>query len=379
MSSSCYQNATNGSKSDLDTPCLVMDLDMLERNLTKMQTTVDKARKQLRPHAKTHKCSQLARKQIEGGAIGICVAKVAEAEALVQAGLHQILVTGPLATPHKAQRLARLQEVAGSLLAVVDHQDGARLLNAACLEANVIMPVLIDIDIGLHRTGIAPCDATALGHLIVSLPALTLSGIQAYAGHVQHMKPFQTRRSASLECLQKAVPVFQALQALTPSCRIFSASGTGSYNIDIELPEVTELQAGSYVCMDADYASIGSAEEATDTFQDFEPAMRVLTTVVSGPHDHVVTVDAGLKALYRDSGMPRLLGEDANKYHYDWFGDEYGKITSHIGEPLPPIGTVLDIMASHCDPTVNLYNHVYLTRGQQVVDCWPIDLRGCSQ
>ena len=353
-------------------------MDLLERNLGKMQDVVGGAGKALRPHAKTHKCSALARRQIELGAIGVCVAKVSEAEALVKAGITEILITGPVATPLKIARLVCLLDVAPSLMTVVDGREAAELLDMALREKGLSMDVLLDVDIGLHRTGVRPVDAPALADDILSRPALRLRGIQAYAGQIQQVHSFAERKAASHKCLQEAVPLFRDLRAAVNTCTIFSASGTGTFDIDLDVPEVTELQVGSYAVMDAEYLAVGSAEDPT-RFAPFGPALRLLTTVVSGNQPGFVTVDAGLKALYKDGAVPQVIGAAMSGLVYDWFGDEYGKITRPGSVDLPAIGTVLELVVSHCDPTVNLFDRYYLTRGAEVVGVWPIDLRGCSQ
>ena len=365
-------------KFDLDTPCLVLDLDVLEKNLEKMQAAVNHAGKHLRPHAKTHKCSSLARVQIEAGAIGVCAAKVSEAEALAKAGIGGILITGPVATPAKIKRLVEILAEAPSLMVVVDHQDSVTLLDAALCARNLSMDVLLDVDVGLHRTGVSPAGALELADTILSCKGLRLRGIQAYAGQVQHIRSYDARKTASRTCLQEAVPLFRELQANVETCTILSASGTGTFDIDLVVPELTELQAGSYACMDAEYLGIGCAENDTQ-FTSFGPALRLLTTVVSANQNGFVTVDAGLKSLYRDGGVPQVIGSDYPGIEYDWFGDEYGKLACPANVELPPIGTVLELTTSHCDPTINLFDCFYLTRGDKVVGVWPIDLRGCSQ
>ena len=371
-------NTSVRHKWDLDTPCLVLDLDVLEKNLQKMQAVARRADKNLRPHAKTHKCSALARMQIAAGAIGVCVAKVSEAEALVKAGVEGILVTGPVATPKKIKRLVEMLPATPSLMTVVDHRVGIALLDAALRERGLSMDILIDVDIGLHRTGIRPADALELAEDILSRPALCLRGIQAYAGQVQHIRSYDARKTSSHKCLQKAVIVFRELKAVVKTCAIFSSSGTGTFDIDLTVPDVTELQVGSYACMDTEYLGIGSAEDSTH-FTPFEPALRLLTTVVSRNQEGFVTVDAGLKSLYKDGGVPQVLGSEYSGMTYNWFGDEYGMISYPDNVKVPSLGTVLELVTSHCDPTVNLFDRYYLTKGTEVVDVWPIDLRGCSQ
>ena len=365
-------------KSDLDTPCLVMDLDVLEQNLQKMQSTADRAAKNLRPHAKTHKCSVLARKQIEAGAIGVCAAKVSEAEALARAGLDGILVTGPVPTPGKVGRLLEILAKTPSMMVVVDHRNSVDLLDAALGERGLSMDVLLDVDVGLNRSGVQPAEAEGLANHILTSKNLRLKGIQAYAGQVQHIHGYDDRKRASHKCLQEAVPVFHKLQAASETCTIFSASGTGTFDIDLTVPEVTEFQVGSYVCMDTQYLAIGSAEDP-ERFLSFGPALRLLTTVVSGNHEDFITVDAGLKSLYRDGGVPQVMGSGRSGMTYKWFGDEYGKVMCTGGAGVPPVGTVLELVTSHCDPTINLFDRFYLTKGNEVLGDWPIDLRGCSQ
>jgi D-serine deaminase-like pyridoxal phosphate-dependent protein len=365
-------------KSDLDTPCLVLDTEILERNLQRMQEAVGRAGKALRPHAKTHKCSALARRQIELGAIGVCAAKLSEAEALAKAGVEGILITGPAATPRKIARLVRLRAASPSLMVVVDHPGCVAELDGALRREGLTLDVLLDVDVGLHRTGVRPDAARELADRILSRPSLRLRGIQAYAGQVQHIRSYEERAAASLKSLQEAVPVFRALRAATEACTIFSSSGTGTYDIDLAVPEVTELQAGSYALMDAEYLAVGSAEDPT-RFGPFGPALRLLTTVVSANQDGFVTVDAGSKSLYKDGGIPLVLGAGRSGMTYAWFGDEFGKVSYPNDVRPPAVGTVLELVVSHCDPTINLFDRFILTKGDEVVGVWPIDLRGCSQ
>ncbi|MEW6186991.1 MAG: DSD1 family PLP-dependent enzyme [Thermodesulfobacteriota bacterium] len=366
------------TKSDLDTPCLILDLDILESNLLRMQTAVSQAGKNLRPHAKTHKCSSLARRQIETGAIGICAAKVSEAEALVKAGLRGILITGPVPTAAKIRRLLDLLALDPALMVVLDHREGIDRLEAALSERGLSMDVLVDVDVGLHRTGVIPSEAVGLAEYILTRKNLRLRGIQAYAGQVQHIPSFEERKIASHQSLQKAVPLFRELRGRREDCTIFSASGTGTFDIDLSVPEVTELQVGSYACMDVEYLDIGSIKNEKQ-FSAFGPALRLLTTVVSANQRGLVTVDAGLKSLYKDGGTPRIFGSEYSGMIYTWFGDEYGMVFSTEDRDLPRIGTVLELVTSHCDPTINLFDRFYLVRGNEVVEVWPIDLRGCSQ
>jgi D-serine deaminase-like pyridoxal phosphate-dependent protein len=340
-----------------------------------MQSRVKRAGKSLRPHAKTHKCTTLAKMQMANGAIGICAAKVSEAEVLVEAGISGVLITGPVATRQKADQLVALLERSAFLMTVVDHPEGIALLEGRLAEKGRKLDVLIDIDIGLHRTGVAPAGASALAARILESPHLRLRGIQAYAGHAQHIARFEDRKAASRQGLKQAAAVFRKLRERSPSCTIFSASGTGTAEIDLAVSELTEIQAGSYALMDTEYLAIESSDGSG--FADYHPALTLLTSVVSLSGRRQVTVDAGLKALYRDGGRPRVLGPDFAKLQYDWFGDEYGRLSApDRASLLPGLGGVVELVVSHCDPTVNLFDRFYITRRDKVVDVWPIDLRG---
>jgi len=366
-------------KFKLDTPCVVLDLDILEENLSRMQAGAAAAGKNLRPHAKSHKCSTLAQKQLEHGAIGICAAKVSEAEVLVSNGLQGILVTGPVATEKKAARLVKLLGTTSSLMTVVDHAESIELLDRLLAEVGLGMDVLVDIDVGLQRTGVPPAGALELADRVLASQHLRLKGIQAYAGQVQHIQRYDERKKASFECMSRAAEVFRQLQAKAASCTIFSGAGTGTCEIDLEIAALTELQVGSYPLMDAEYLAIESAKEPV-LAELFPPALTLLTTVVSASRGTHVTVDAGLKALYRDGGHPQVVTEKHRALRYDWFGDEYGRLS--VQEPtaaLPRLGEVVELVVSHCDPTVNQFDCYFVTRGSQVIDQWSIDLRGQSQ
>ena len=365
-------------KSELDTPCLTIDIDILEHNLANMQAAARAAGKNLRPHAKTHKCSLLAKKQIEAGAIGVCAAKVSEAEVLTDAGVQGILITGPVVTAQKIERLAAILKKDSTVMVVVDHPANARRLDEAMQGRRLSLDVLLDIDVGLGRTGVLPEAALELAGQITHFSHLRLKGIQAYAGFVQHIRSYPERKKASLACMQRAADLFCKLNEKERACTIFSGTGTGTYDIDIRIPELTELQVGSYAVMDAEYLNIAAKDDPV-RFSDFQPALTLLTTVVSVNNSEFVTVDAGLKSLYQHGGIPFVISAGFSDLRYEWFGDEYGKLKRADGGNLPQLGTVLELVTSHCDPTINQFDFFYITQGEKVIDRWPIDLRGKSQ
>ena len=248
------------NKFELETPCLVLDLDLLEDNLQTMQTLADSKGKKLRPHAKTHKCSILAKKQIEYGAIGICAAKVSEAEKLAASGIKGILITGPIATRYQIQTVIDILSVCPSLTVVVDNEESVKNLNDALYNKRLSIDVLLDIDAGLGRTGVKPSYAPKFAEYILSHKNLRLRGVQAYAGHIQHIVSFDERKNASYESFEQIIPIFNELKKEIEGFTIFSASGTGTIGIDSDIHEITEHQVGSYVCMDAEYLPVELSE-----------------------------------------------------------------------------------------------------------------------
>lgn len=370
--------APGTSKEELATPCLVIDLAAFDNNLRKMSQLVVAAGKNLRPHAKTHKCSTIAKRQLENGAVGMCAAKLSEAEGLVQQGITNVLITGPVVTKTKIERFVNLLDTAPALTLVLDNCDTATLLNHAAGERGVLAKVILDIDVGQQRTGVAPDKAVELGLRIAELPNLSLCGLQAYAGHAQHIMNYQERCRAGRDCLDLAAVTLHALRDHGVACEIFTGGGTGTLDTDLQHPDLTEVQCGSYTLMDVDYRQIGSAA-GPNSFTQFAPALTLLTTVISANRSDHVTVDAGLKSVYQDGPAPVVINPHSTGI-YSWFGDEYGKVSLGTQNGfLPRLGDVLEMIVSHCDPTVNLFDQFMVTQGDIVVDTWPIDLRGRSQ
>lgn len=367
-------------KYQLDTPCLVISKPALESNLELMRQHGANNHVSIRPHCKTHKCSKLARLQIEHGAIGVCVAKVSEAEVLVEQGIHNILITSPVVTKTKIAKLIACVKQSPSLIVVIDNEENAAQLNHAAQSINTTINVLVDLDSGIGRTGVALDNALALGEKIHRMEWLKLVGIQCYAGNLQHITSFDERRNQSLQIMQQASEMVKTFKAKGLPCPILTGTGTGTYNIDIEASEVTEIQPGSYTVMDVEYAAIESKGGAS-SFTTFKPAMTLLTTVISSNRKEHVTVDAGTKSIYVDAtNKPRIISH--NDLQYDWggFGDEHGKITSSNNGPLPINNDVIELIVPHCDPTINLYDKFYITdQNDRVIDVWEIDMRGKSQ
>jgi D-serine deaminase-like pyridoxal phosphate-dependent protein len=367
------------SKWKLDTPCLVVDLDVLETNIRTMADHAASFGKKLRPHAKTHKCSRMARMQMDARAVGICVAKVGEAEVLARSGIQEVLVTSPVVSDYKIKRLMDCLASAPELMVVVDNAANARQLNDAAKQRGRKLKVLVDLDPGMGRTGVNFQAGLTLGRWIRDLPDLRLMGVQCYAGHIQHVVSFAERSRLSQEWMKKAAEVFRQFQEAGLPAEIFTGTGTGTFEIDCLIPELTDMQVGSYTLMDAEYIHIGSSRDPSRLVQ-FPPALTLLTTVISSNHNQsFVTVDAGLKALYHHGGTPFVLNPAIPRLQYEWRGDEHGQISCLDSSRKLENGEVLEMVVSHVDPTVNLYDHFYCTRRGIVQEIWPIDMRGKCQ
>ncbi|KTD16777.1 DSD1 family PLP-dependent enzyme [Legionella jordanis] len=363
-------------KLELDTPCLVIDKDKLEYNLNRMRQHSLKHGINVRPHCKTHKSSKLAQLQLKYGAIGICAAKVSEAEVLIRNGVKGVLITSPVVTPYKIERLLHCIQQAPDSMVVVDSPQNVQDMEKAASAFKQIVPVLIDVDPGLGRTGVKAESALELGRRVQSSPWLKLIGIQCYAGNLQHIHDYEERKAKSSEAMLMASKLLRDFKKHNLTCHILTGTGTGTYDIDVEGTAVTEIQPGSYVVMDVEYAAIGSKEN-NQQFTTFKPALTLLTTVISSNRCEHVTVDAGTKAIYVDNKhRPKIISHQ--NLTYEWaFGDEHGKITS-TGQ-LPHCGEILELILPHCDPSINLHDKFFITSKDRVVDVWEIDMRGASQ
>ena len=364
-----------GGRAKLATPALVLDLDAFERNLARMAEHCRTAGLALRPHAKTHKSLAVAKAQIAAGAIGICCAKLGEAEAMAEGGIDSILITSPVVAAQGIARLMALDAKISDLMVVIDNPLNAEALAAAAAEAGRSLKVLVDLDIGLHRTGIRPgADALALAEQIAAAEHLELRCLQAYAGHLMHIHDFAERREKSLAGMKVLGEMRDALREKGLACDIVSGGGTGTFNIDPEARVLTELQGGSYIFMDKQYNDVALGNGATFPF---ETALSVQMSVVSANTKNLATTDAGFKSFATDADPPALLSGAPEGAGYFFFGDEQGGILLPDGARLE-IGSILTAMTPHCDPTVNLYDAYHVVRGDTLVDIWPIEARGCS-
>ncbi|HUE72093.1 MAG TPA: DSD1 family PLP-dependent enzyme [Pirellulaceae bacterium] len=363
------------TKANIPTPALVVDLDAFEANIKTLADHCRQAQCGFRPHAKTHKCPEIARRQIAAGALGICAATAAEAEALAAAGIGGILLTSPIVDAGKVARMIELVRSGVKVMLAVGHERQAALLAQAADAAKVDVELLIDLDVGDKRTGSLPGKpAVELAQKIARTKRLHVAGLQAYAGHASHTIGFEARQRVSREAMGKAVETKHLLQkAGFDTAKILSGGSTGTYNIDSAIDGVTELQVGSYVFMDVDYRRIGG-RDGNAVYSDFQPSLTVLATVVSATHADRVTVDAGTKAIDTTTAhVPPV--KDRPGLRYAKFGDEFGAITAEDGAKLPALGERVEFFVPHCDPNVNLYEQIYACRGDTVEAIWPIAAR----
>jgi D-serine deaminase-like pyridoxal phosphate-dependent protein len=373
----------------LDTPCLVVNEEVLQANIQALQTFISGLGLKLRPHAKSHKCPDLARHQLAAGAVGICCQKVSEAEAFAAQGIGDILIANEVVGSAKLQRLVRLHrrciDLKGQLIVCVDSLEAAASMNQALEQAAndqglAPLSIYLEINVGQNRCGIAPGRAAAdLAKAIEEqMPRLCLIGLQAYHGAAQHMRTLNQRAAVVEEVCKKVRQTLEAFEAQgLKRPEVISGGGSGSVGLDARTGLFTELQAGSYVFMDVDYM-----RNQWDSTMDlnFSQSLFVLTTVMSQTSSDRAVVDAGLKALSVDSGLPEL--KDAPGLIYEKANDEHGLIQCRHSEPDPALepesllGKKLWLIPGHCDPTVNLYDELVVVREGQVVDTWPVLARG---
>jgi D-serine deaminase-like pyridoxal phosphate-dependent protein len=367
-------DSTNLTRANVPTPALLLDLDLFEANLATMADHCRRVGCAFRPHAKTHKCPEIAKRQIASGAIGISVATVPEAEAMVAAGIKGVLLTSPIAEPAKIARMVALVRGGGDAMIAVGHLREVDLLAEAAAASDVTADVLVDVDIGDRRTGSLPGPpALELTRHIAKYKRLRVRGVQSYAGHASHVVGFAERDRVSREAMAKSVETRELLTKAGFDAAILSGGSTGTYNIDSTVRGVTELQVGSYVFMDLDYRRIGGRAGGA-AYSDFHHSLTVLATVVSTTHAGRVSTDAGTKALdTTTTWLPEPKGWPGVVYSRG--GDEFGILTAEAGAKVPQMGDRIEFIVPHCDPTVNLYDRIYATRGERVEAVWPIVAR----
>lgn len=362
-----------GSRNRLSTPALILDLDRMERNLKTMASVCEARGVGLRPHAKAHKSLHIAKMQVAAGALGICCATLGEAEAIAPA-VAGTLITSPMTSDAKIGRLLALNARSTDLMTVVDNREHAVRLDAAAGRHGKPLKVLVDMDIGQRRTGVVSVEAAAdLAQSIAGLSTLELVGVQAYAGHIQHLPDYRERAAASRENAEAVRAAVEHLRRSGLGIAIVTGAGTGSCETDAATGIYTELQAGSYLFMDAQYDEVPITGADAHPFQT---ALFVQASVVSANHQGQATTDGGTKSFATDGPAPVIARGAPAGASYRFSGDEFGCVVLPApGEPLS-IGAPVECVVPHCDTTVNLHNFYHCVRGDTLVDIWPIDARG---
>lgn len=360
---------------DVDTPALIVDLDRFDANIGRLMQSVAGHAVRVRPHAKSHKCVEIARRQVAAGAIGICVQKVSEAEPFLAAGIADVLVTNEVVGERKLARLARLaaRHPAARLGVCVDDAGVVAQLGAACEAADARLDVYVEIDVGHNRAGVTePEAAVALGRAVEAQPALTLRGLQAYFGSAQHRRAVAERERAIAAACDLAERTRNAFLAAGLPCGTITGGGTGTYLLEASSGVYNEVQPGSYALMDLDYAK----NAPNPHWPAFEQSLFILTTVMSRRHDGVsdrATLDAGLKSFSTDSGcaMPAFPG-----WQVRGVSDEHTVLERTVDGPELVLGDKVLLIPGHVDPTVNLHEWIVAMRNDRVEQVWPVEARG---
>jgi len=349
---------------DADTPALLVDYDALKANIGLMASFFADRPCSLRPHFKSHKCTHIARMQMEAGAVGITCAKLGEAEVLADAGITDILIANQIVGGTKMARLVELAKRANPIVAV-DCPENVRELSNAAATAGVTIRVLAEIDIGMNRCGVAPGpSAVALAWLVGSSPGLAFEGLQGYEGHLALLRDEGERAEKTHAALKMLVDTRHAIEDSGLPVRIVSGGGTGTYNVTGDYPGIDEVQAGSYALMDWYYGEIRP---------EFRQALSILTAICSRPRPGVAVVDVGVKGVGAEFGPPRLknvalyeLGRFASEEHTVWL----------IPDSSVTLGDKIEMIPSHGCTTCNLYRELVAHRDGIVVDVWPIEGSG---
>ena len=365
-----------GGRASFNTPVLVIELDVLKANIARMAGFAKANLMALRPHAKTHKSSDIARLQVEAGAVGVCCAKIGEAEAIADGrGADSILITSPVVTPQAIERLVALNGRLPDLRVAVDHPDNVAAIAHAMKAQAKKLNLLVDVDPGIRRTGVgSPEAAVALAKAIKAEPQLAYLGVQFYCGREQHTASFEERKKQVGQRFAYLRTVLDALQTAGFPAQVVTGGGTGTHVIDASVGVLNELQAGSYVFMDKQYLD---CDIQGGDGEPFPTSLFIDASVVSANTPGMATLDSGFKSMSTDGGSPAIHAGAPADAKFFFMGDEHGAVLAP-GSQFKP-GDRVVLTAPHCDPTVNLYDWYHVVRGDTLVDIWPVSARGRSR
>ncbi len=362
------------SVDEIQTPCLILDLDALERNVKKMGDYAKAHGMRHRSHGKMHKSVDVQKLQESlGGAVGVCCQKVSEAEVFVRGGIRDVLVSNQVRDPAKIDRLARLPKLGSRIIVCVDDIDNVADLSAAAQKHGTTLECFVEIDCGAGRCGVklTPEDL-AIASAIAAASGLKFTGIQAYQGAMQHLDSFEARKEKLDAAIAQVKDAVAGLEAVGLKPELVSGGGTGSYYFESDSGVYNELQCGSYAFMDADYGRIHDKDGKRIDAGEWENALFILTSVMSHAKPHLAVVDAGLKAQSVDSGLPFVYGRTDVKYIK--CSDEHGVIDDPNG--VLRINEKLRLVPGHCDPTCNVHDWYVGVRNGKVETLWPVSARG---
>ncbi|MBK0325922.1 DSD1 family PLP-dependent enzyme [Rhodobacteraceae bacterium F11138] len=361
-------------EADIQTPCLILDLDALERNIKKMGDYAKAHGMRHRVHGKMHKSVDVARLQEQlGGACGVCCQKVSEAEVFARGGIKDVMVSNQVTDPAKIDRLARMPKLGARVLVCVDDPDNVADLSAAAVRHGTEIEALVEIDCGAGRCGVTTTqDVVNIAKLIDAADGLKFAGIQAYQGAMQHMDSYADRKTKLDAAISQVTDAVQGLKAVGLECDIVGGGGTGSYYFESNSGVYNELQCGSYAFMDADYGRILDEDGNRIDRGEWENALFILTTVMSHAKSDKAIVDAGLKAQSVDSGLPTVFGRDDVEYLK--CSDEHGVVADAGG--VLKVNDKLRLVPGHCDPTCNVHDWYVGVRNGKVETLWPVSARG---
>ena len=366
--------AVGMDEADIQTPCLILDLDALERNVKKMGDYAKAHNMRHRSHGKMHKSVDVQNLQEElGGAIGVCCQKVSEAEVFVRGGIKDVLVSNQVRNPAKIERLANLPKLGATITVCVDDVDNVAELSAAATKAGTELNCYIEIDCGAGRCGVTTTEAVVeIAKAIDVAENLKFTGIQAYQGAMQHMDSFSDRKAKTQIAIDQVQEAIDALTEIGLKPEFVSGGGTGSYYFESNSGVFNELQCGSYAFMDADYGRILDEDGNRIDAGEWENALFILTSVMSHAKTDKAIVDAGLKAQSVDSGLPFIYGRD--DVEYVKCSDEHGVVSDPNG--VLEINEKLKLVPGHCDPTCNVHDFYIGVRNGKVETVWPVSARG---
>ncbi|ARR57716.1 alanine racemase (plasmid) [Rhizorhabdus wittichii DC-6] len=361
-------------EADIQTPCLILDLDALERNIKKMGDYAKAHGMRHRAHGKMHKSVDVLKLQEDlGGAIGVCCQKVSEAEVFVRGGIKDVLVSNQVRDPAKIDRLARLPKLGSRIIVCVDDVANVADLSAAAQKHGTTLECFVEIDCGAGRCGVKTTpEVVAIAQAIAAAPGLKFTGIQAYQGAMQHMDSYEDRKAKLDAAIAQVTDAVEGLKAVGLEPELVSGGGTGSYYFESASGVYNELQCGSYAFMDADYGRIHDKDGKRIDQGEWENALFILTSVMSHAKPTLAVVDAGLKAQSVDSGLPFVYGRDDVKYIK--CSDEHGVVEDANG--VLKINEKLRLVPGHCDPTCNVHDWYVGVRNGKVETLWPVSARG---